>query len=99
MDPITLVFIMALIAIGGLLVGLGVHFVPVGGAPAAMAQATGIGTGTTMLAASSGFLGLISAGLVTAEVVNGKISYPGFAAAVADGSILTMDKLSDANIL
>jgi tetrahydromethanopterin S-methyltransferase subunit D len=90
---------MALIAIGGLLVGLGVHFVPVGGAPAAMAQATGIGTGTTMLAASSGFLGLISAGLVTAEVVSGKISYPGFAAAVADGSILTMDKLSDANIL
>ncbi|MGA9138739.1 MAG: tetrahydromethanopterin S-methyltransferase subunit D [Methanocella sp.] len=99
MDPITLVFIVALIALGGLLVGLGVHFVPVGGAPAAMAQATGIGTGTTMLAASSGFLGLISAGLVTAEIVSGKISYPGFAQAVSDGSIFTVAKLSDTNIL
>ena len=78
MDPITLVLIAGLIALGGLLVGIGVHFVPVGGAPAAMAQATGIGTGTTMLAASSGFLGLISAGLVTAEVMEGKISYPAF---------------------
>jgi tetrahydromethanopterin S-methyltransferase subunit D len=75
MDPITLIFIVALIALGGLLVGLGVHFVPVGGAPAAMAQATGIGTGTTMLAASSGFLGLISAGLVN-EVIKGTISIP-----------------------
>ncbi len=99
MDPITLIFIVALIALGGLLVGLGVHFVPVGGAPAAMAQATGIGTGTTMLAASSGFLGLISAGLVTAEIMSGKISYPGFADAVTTGTIFTMDKLSDTNIL
>jgi tetrahydromethanopterin S-methyltransferase subunit D len=93
-----------LIALGGLLVGLGVHFVPVGGAPAAMAQATGIGTGTTMLAASSGFLGLISAGLVTAEITGGPnkaavLDYPGFAEAVKDGSIFTMDKLSDTNIL
>ena len=99
MDPITLLFIVALIALGGLLVGIGVHFVPVGGAPAAMAQATGIGTGTTMLAASAGFLGLISAGLVTHEVTSGKLSYPGFAQAVSDGSLFTMDKLSDGNIL
>jgi tetrahydromethanopterin S-methyltransferase subunit D len=99
MDPITLVLIAGLIALGGLLVGLGVHFVPVGGAPAAMAQATGIGTGTTMLAASSGFLGLISAGLVTAEVMSGKIEYPEFVDAVKAGTILTMDSLSNTGVL
>ena len=90
----------ALIALGGLLVGLGVHFVPVGGAPAAMAQATGIGTGTTMLAASSGFLGLISAGLVTEEVIKGTvISYPEFVTAVVKGNILTVDSLSNTGVL
>lgn len=52
------------IVIGGLLVGIGVHFVPVGGAPAAMAQATGVGTGTVQLAAGSGLTGLLSAGLM-----------------------------------
>jgi tetrahydromethanopterin S-methyltransferase subunit D len=50
-----------LIAISGTLICLGVHFVPVGGAPAAMAQATGIGTGTVELAAGSGLVGLITA--------------------------------------
>lgn len=90
LDPITLAIMVACIGLGGLLVGIGVHFVPVGGAPAAMAQATGIGTGTTMLAASAGFLGLISAGLVTAEVMAGKISYPGFVAAINDGTLFTV---------
>lgn len=52
------------IVIGGLLVGVGVHFVPVGGAPAAMAQATGVGTGTVQLAAGSGLTGLLSAGMM-----------------------------------
>jgi tetrahydromethanopterin S-methyltransferase subunit D len=99
MDPITLILIAGLIALGGLLVGIGVHFVPVGGAPAAMAQATGIGTGTTMLAASSGFLGLISAGLVTAEVMNGKISYPDFVTVFNNGTLLTADALSNTNVL
>ncbi|HYA33374.1 MAG TPA: tetrahydromethanopterin S-methyltransferase subunit D [Candidatus Bathyarchaeia archaeon] len=47
---------------GGILIGAGVHFIPVGGAPAAMSQATGVGTGTTMLAAASGLTGLIGAG-------------------------------------
>ena len=61
MDPITLAIVVIGIAIAGLLVGIGVHFVPVGGAPAAMAQATGIGTGTTMLAMSSGASGALSA--------------------------------------
>jgi tetrahydromethanopterin S-methyltransferase subunit D len=99
MDPVTLILVAALIAIGGLLVGIGVHFVPVGGAPAAMAQATGIGTGTTMLAASSGFLGLISAGLVTAEITSGKISYPDFVNALNAGTVLTADKITDVNVL
>ncbi len=59
-DPATLTNIL-LIAISGTLICLGVHFVPVGGAPAAMAQATGIGTGTVELAAGSGLVGLITA--------------------------------------
>ncbi len=58
------------IVIGGLLVGVGVHFVPVGGAPAAMAQATGVGTGTVQLAAGSGLTGLLSAGLMMSVTDN-----------------------------
>ena len=42
MDPISLILF---IAIGGIMIGAGVHFIPVGGAPAAMATATGVGTG------------------------------------------------------
>ncbi|MBE0522923.1 MAG: tetrahydromethanopterin S-methyltransferase subunit D [Methanosarcinales archaeon] len=60
-DPVTTIF---LITLGGVLVGLGVHFIPVGGAPAAMAQATGVGTGTVQLAAGAGLTGLISAGFM-----------------------------------
>ncbi|MCD1296194.1 tetrahydromethanopterin S-methyltransferase subunit D [Methanocella sp. CWC-04] len=88
-DPITLLIMVLAIGIGGLLVSIGVHFVPVGGAPAAMAQATGIGTGTTMLAASAGFLGLISAGLVMEEMMIGKIEYASFVAAVGDGTLFS----------
>jgi len=58
-DPTTITNVL-LIAISGTLICLGVHFVPVGGAPAAMAQATGIGTGTVELAAGSGLVGLIT---------------------------------------
>jgi tetrahydromethanopterin S-methyltransferase subunit D len=91
MDPITLVVILLGVTIGGLLVGLGVHFVPVGGAPAAMAQATGIGTGTTMLAFSSGALGLISAGFTMHDLTGGslKSAYPTFAPAALDGTLLS----------
>ena len=46
------------VIIGGLLIGFGVHFVPVGGAPAAMGQSPGIATGVTMLAAGAGLAGL-----------------------------------------
>ncbi|HUL62193.1 MAG TPA: tetrahydromethanopterin S-methyltransferase subunit D [Methanocella sp.] len=97
MDPVTLALIIVLVGLGGLCVGIGVHFVPVGGAPAAMAQATGIGTGTTMLAASSGFLGLISAGLVTNEILSKPdvVNYPNFRADFASSTgLLTMDALT-----
>lgn len=61
---------MALITIGGVLISWSVHFVPVGGAPAAMAQATGIGTGTVQLAAGAGLTGLVSAGFMMNVTTN-----------------------------
>lgn len=64
MEPITMLLLILGITIGGVLICAGVHFVPVGGAPAAMAQATGIGTGTVMLATGSGLTGLTSAGFM-----------------------------------
>ena len=64
MDPIMLILF---IAIGGIMIGAGVHFIPVGGAPAAMATATGVGTGTAMLAAGAGLTGLITAATMTGE--------------------------------
>jgi tetrahydromethanopterin S-methyltransferase subunit D len=74
----TLIF-KALIAVivGGALIGFGVHFVPVGGAPAAMGQAPGIATGVAMLAAGAGLAGLfggafaVSLGLVTSIIAGG----------------------------
>ena len=64
MDPITLILF---IAIGGIMIGAGVHFIPVGGAPEAMSTATGVGTGTAMLAAGAGLTGLITAATMTGE--------------------------------
>jgi len=64
-DPATNIL---LIAISGTFVCVAVHFIPVGGAPAAMAQATGIGTGTVELAAGSGLVGLITASYMYAKV-------------------------------
>ncbi|MDV0446802.1 hypothetical protein MsAg5_06590 [Methanosarcinaceae archaeon Ag5] len=62
---LVILILSVLITIGGILISLSVHFIPVGGAPAAMAQATGVGTGTTQLAAGAGLTGL----LVSATVV------------------------------
>ncbi len=59
LDP-TMIMDILLIGLSGTLICLAVHFIPVGGAPAAMAQATGIGTGTVELAAGSGLVGLIT---------------------------------------
>lgn len=64
MDPLLLI---GAITVGGILVGGGVHFIPVGGAPAAMATATGVGTGTAMLAAGSGLTGLITAAAMVGQ--------------------------------
>lgn len=64
MDPLTLI---VAITAGGVLIGGGVHFMPVGGAPAAIATATGVGTGTAMLAAGSGLTGLITAAAMTGQ--------------------------------
>jgi len=64
MDPITLILF---ITIGGVLIGGGVHFIPVGGAPAAISTATGVGTGTAMLAAGAGLTGLVTAAVMTGQ--------------------------------
>lgn len=84
-DPEMLMNVL-LIAISGTLVCIGVHFVPVGGAPAAMAQATGIGTGTVELAAGSGLVGLITASYMYANVENAPMAL--VLAAGAMGSML-----------
>jgi tetrahydromethanopterin S-methyltransferase subunit D len=73
------VALMALIGVivGGVLIGFGTHFVPVGGAPAAMGQAPGIATGVAMLAAGAGLAGLFGGawaaeqGLIVAVVTGG----------------------------
>jgi tetrahydromethanopterin S-methyltransferase subunit D len=62
MDPLLMI---GAVTAAGLLIGGGVHFIPVGGAPAAIATATGVGTGTAMLAAGSGMTGLITAAAMT----------------------------------
>jgi tetrahydromethanopterin S-methyltransferase subunit D len=66
------------VIIGGMLIGFGVHFVPVGGAPAAMGQAPGIATGVAMLAAGAGLAGLFG-GAWAAEL--------GFGVALAGGAV------------
>ena len=82
-----------LIAISGTLICIGVHFVPVGGAPAAMAQATGIGTGTVELAAGSGLVGLITAAYMYANVENAPM-----ALILAAGAVGSMIMISSAMI-
>jgi tetrahydromethanopterin S-methyltransferase subunit D len=62
MDPLLMI---GAVTAAGVLIGGGVHFIPVGGAPAAIATATGVGTGTAMLAAGGGMTGLITAAAMT----------------------------------
>jgi len=73
----------AMVTLGGMLISWSVHFVPVGGAPAAMAQATGIGTGTVQLAAGAGLTGLVAAGAVMAVSDS-------FALVIASGAVGAM---------
>lgn len=87
-DPTTLLNIL-LIAISGTLICVGVHFVPVGGAPAAMAQATGIGTGTVELAAGSGLVGLITASYMYSNVPEASMGF-----VLASGAMGAMVMLS-----
>ena len=90
LDPATLKDIL-LIAISGTLICIGVHFVPVGGAPAAMAQATGIGTGTVELPAGSGLVGLITGAYMYANVENAPM-----ALVLAAGAVGSMIMISSA---
>lgn len=78
------ILFVALITLGGVLISWSVHFVPVGGAPAAMAQATGIGTGTVQLAAGAGLTGLVTAG----AMINVTDSLPLILASGAVGAMI-----------
>ncbi len=91
LDPATFTNVL-LIAISGTLVCIAVHFIPVGGAPAAMAQATGIGTGTVELAAGSGLVGLITASAMYSipEVQADPNAMPLVLAAGAMGSMIML---------
>jgi len=92
LDPEIMMNIL-LIAISGTLICIGVHFVPVGGAPAAMAQATGIGTGTVELAAGSGLVGLITGAYMYANVENAPMTL-----VLAAGAVGSMIMISSAMI-
>ena len=67
MDAVSLILPLAEITVAGAIINASVHFVPVGGAPAAMATSTGVGTGTTQLAAGAGFTGLMDAAAMAAQ--------------------------------
>ncbi|RLG32055.1 tetrahydromethanopterin S-methyltransferase subunit D [Methanosarcinales archaeon] len=62
MDPILVIVVCVIV--GGVLASLGVHLLPVGGAPAAMGTATGIATGTVMLMLGAAMCGLFTASSV-----------------------------------
>ncbi|MDW7726751.1 MAG: tetrahydromethanopterin S-methyltransferase subunit D [Candidatus Methanoperedens sp.] len=93
LDPSMLMNVL-LIAISGTLICIGVHFVPVGGAPAAMAQATGIGTGTVELAAGSGLVGLVTASYMYANVPDASM-----ALVLAAGAMGSMILIASAMLL
>ncbi|RAP53106.1 MAG: tetrahydromethanopterin S-methyltransferase subunit D [Methanosphaera sp. rholeuAM270] len=52
---------MICLVIASMLIGVGVHFVPVGGAPAALSTSAGIPTGAPMITIGMGITGLLSA--------------------------------------
>ncbi len=49
------------ILVGSLLIGIGVHFIPVGGAPAALSTSAGVPTGAPMITIGMGVTGIIAA--------------------------------------
>lgn len=89
MEPITLLLVLVCIIIGGLLSSLAVHLMPVGGAPAAMATATGIATGCVMLMTGAAVTGLFTASTVASFwVTNPNVVLVALSGAV--GSMLMM---------
>jgi len=66
-NTMTLITSLVEITVAGAIINASVHLIPVGGAPAAMATSTGVGTGTTQLAAGAGFTGLMAAAVMAAQ--------------------------------
>lgn len=60
MNILLLELLLSLI-IGSTLIGIGVHFIPVGGAPAALSTSAGIPTGAPMITIGMGVTGILSA--------------------------------------
>ncbi len=56
--------ILICLIIGSTLIGIGVHFIPVGGAPAALSTTAGIPTGAPMITIGMGITGILSAASV-----------------------------------
>ncbi|HJJ47116.1 MAG TPA: tetrahydromethanopterin S-methyltransferase subunit D, partial [Methanocorpusculum sp.] len=78
--------VIGLIILGAALIAFGVHFVPVGGAPAAMGQAPGIATGVAMLATGAGLAGLFG-GAWAAKTFGTAFGAGGFALSLIGGAI------------
>ena len=55
------------IIIGSTLIGFGVHFIPVGGAPAALSTTAGVPTGAPMITIGMGITGILSALSMTGQ--------------------------------
>ncbi|MBQ6219277.1 MAG: tetrahydromethanopterin S-methyltransferase subunit D [Methanosphaera sp.] len=63
------------IIIGATFIGIGVHFIPVGGAPAALSTSAGIPTGAPMITIGMGITGILSAASFTSQPEIIMISY------------------------
>ncbi|WP_423792836.1 tetrahydromethanopterin S-methyltransferase subunit D [Methanocaldococcus indicus] len=87
MFDINLIISLLEITIAGAIIDASVHFIPVGGAPAAMATSTGVGTGTTQLAAGAGFTGLLGAAVMSQMV---GLSTTGIILILISGAISSM---------
>lgn len=64
-----MLYLLILLILGSTLIGVGVHFIPVGGAPAALSTSSGIPTGAPMITIGMGITGV----LVTSSVINNSL--------------------------
>lgn len=87
MDIVSAIVPLIEMTIAGAIINASVHFIPVGGAPAAMATSTGVGTGTTQLAAGAGFTGLMGAAVMASNV---GLSPIGMALIMISGAVSSM---------